>query len=95
MPTVPISLTTLPAHSIFERPDKLKGDEWELVDRPDDGMVGTKSSRMIMRDKDLIIASGSEIRVCTLGGESWNVVDASVGSYKVSHAPPSTGRRYC
>lgn len=84
MPTVPISLATLPAHSIFERAEKQKGDEWELVDTPNDGLVGTKSSRMIMRDKDLIIASGSEIRICSLGGESWKVDSGSVGWYKVS-----------
>ena len=83
MPSVPINLATLPAHSIFEHAEK-KPEEWELVDSPNDELVGTKTSRMIMRDKDLLVASGSEVRMCSLGGESWDVIDGTVGLYKVS-----------
>lgn len=84
MPIVPISLATLPAHSIFEHAEQKKGEEWELVDSPNVELVGTKTSRMLMRDKDLIVASGSEVRICSLGGESWSVENGRVGWYKVS-----------
>lgn len=89
MRTVPISLATLPAHRILERGDQKREESWELVDAPHDDLVGTKSSRMILRDKELILASGSTVRICSLGGESWNVENGSVGSYKVS-LPPSS-----
>jgi nucleoporin NUP82 len=87
MPSVPINLATLPAHSIFKPTsgkNKEKQDDWELVDRPTESDVGTKSSRMILRDKDLIIASGSEVRMCGLAGDSLSVKDGAVGAYKVS-----------
>jgi hypothetical protein len=84
MPSVPINLATLPAHSIFSSgTGKEKQDDWELVDSPNGDLVGTKSSRMILRDKDLIIASGAEIRMCSLAGDAWTVNGDVVGSYKV------------
>jgi hypothetical protein len=84
MPSVPINLATLPAHSIFlSGTGKEKQDDWELVDSPNGDLVGTKSSRMILRDKDLIIASGAEIRMCSLAGDAWTVNGDVVGSYKV------------
>lgn len=85
MPSVPINLTTLPAHSIFSSGSgKDKQDEWEIVDGPHTDLVGTKSSRMILRDKDLIIASGAEVRMCSLAGDAWKVDSGAVGSFKVS-----------
>jgi hypothetical protein len=89
MPSVPINLATLPAHSIFSSGSgKDKQDEWELVNGPNTDLVGTKSSRMILRDKDLIIASGAEVRMCSLAGDAWKVESGAVGTYKVSfHGP--------
>ena len=85
MPSVPINLATLPAHSIFTSSDgKGKQDDWELVDGPNTDLVGTKSSRMILRDKDLIVASGAEVRMCSLAGDAWKVDGGAVGTYKVS-----------
>lgn len=85
MPSVPINLATLPAHSIFVSGNgKEKSDDWELVDSPHGDLVGTKSSRMILRDKDLIVASGAEIRICTLAGDALRVDGGVVGAYKVS-----------
>ena len=87
MPSVPINLSTLPAHSIFSPgAGKEKQDDWELVDAPNDDLVGTKSSRMLLRDKDLIVASGSEVRMCGLAGDAWKVDGDSVGSYKVGNS---------
>jgi nucleoporin NUP82 len=84
MPSVPISLATLPAHSIFKQSSRNeKGDDWELVDSPTHSLVGTKSSRLVLRDKDMIIASGSEVRICGLAGESFTVIDGAVGTYRV------------
>jgi len=85
MPSVPTNLATLPAHSIFSSGNgKDKQDDWEFVDGPNTDLVGTKSSRMILRDKDLIIASGAEVRMCSLAGDAWKVDGGAVGSYKVS-----------
>lgn len=81
MSSVPVSLATLPAHSIFVPGDK-KQDDWELVDSPSDSLVGTKVGRMVMRDKDLIVANGSELRMCSLAQESWSVETDSVGSFQ-------------
>lgn len=83
MPSVPINLATLPAHSIFSSGGKEK-DDWEFVDSPNDDLVGTKSSRMILRDKDLIVASGAETRMCSLAGDAWKVDSGTVGTYKVT-----------
>ena len=63
---------------------KDKQDDWELVDGPNTDLVGTKSSRMILRDKDLIVASGPEVRMCSLAGDAWKVDGRAVGTYKVS-----------
>jgi len=85
MPSVPINLATLPAHSIFSPGNgKDKQDDWELVDGPNTDLVGTKSSRMILRDKDLIVASGAEVRMCSLAGDAWKVEGRAVATYKVS-----------
>jgi len=87
MPSVPINLATLPAHSIFTSSDgKGKQDDWELVDAPNTDLVGTKSSRMILRDKDLVVASGAEVRMCSIAGDAWKVDGGAVGPYKVSSA---------
>jgi hypothetical protein len=85
MPSVPINLATLPAHSVFSSGGKGK-DDWEFVDSPNDDLVGTKSSSMILRDKDLIVASGAEIRMSSLAGDAWKVDSGIVGTYKVSQA---------
>lgn len=82
MPSVPVNLATLPAHSIFLAGNK-KQDDWELVEAPSDTLVGTKTSRMVMRDKDLIVANGSEVRICSLAEQSWSVQNGTVGSYQV------------
>jgi hypothetical protein len=39
---------------------------------------------LVLRDKDMIIASGSEVRICSLAGESFPVIDGAVGAYRVS-----------
>lgn len=37
-----------------------------------------------MRDKDLLVAVGKDVRMTSLGGgEGWDVKDGVVGSYKV------------
>jgi len=93
MPSVPINLATLPAHSIFDSGSgNEKQDDWEVVDPPNGDLVGTKSSRMILRDKDLIVAHGAEVRMCSLAGDTWKVDDGVAGAYKVSQHP-SRGER--
>ena len=81
------SLSSLPSHSIFLPPaastSTLPDEEWELVDSPSDPTVGQKTCRMIMRDKDLLVAVGKEIRMTGLSGEAWQVRDGLVGTYKV------------
>jgi hypothetical protein len=32
----------------------------------------------------MIVASGSEVRICSLAGESFPVIDGAVGTYRVS-----------
>lgn len=81
MSALPISLTTLGSHSIFAPP--ASEDDWELVNPPSEDYVGLKSARMVLRDKDLFLAVGKDIRVTTLAGEA-EVKDGVVGGYKVS-----------
>ena len=71
-------------------------DEWQVVDKPDEGdgdsvyddaeevVVGSKKQRIAVRDNDLIVAAGKELRIVSVTGESWPVKDGQVGSYKVS-----------
>lgn len=84
------SLSALGQHSIFIPPSLSKTrpePDWELLDAPaDDDDVPLKTSRMVVRDKDLIVAHGSEIRVAYTGGQDWEVHDGQLGRYKVSPA---------
>ncbi|ORY34904.1 hypothetical protein BCR39DRAFT_515491 [Naematelia encephala] len=84
--TIPCSLRSLPSHSIFLSPSgSAEGtdDEWELVEPPTSSFAGQKVSRMVMRDRDLILAVGSEVRISSVGnGEAWSIDEARVGWYK-------------
>ena len=43
-----------------------------------------KTSRVVMRDKDLLVATGKELRMMTMSAvEGWEVSGDSVGRYKV------------
>lgn len=81
MSVIPISLSTLHSHSIFSIPQA--EDDWELVSSPTEDDVGLKSARMAIRDKDLFLAVGKEIRTTTLLGEL-EVKEGVVGTYKVT-----------
>nr|XP_019043367.1 hypothetical protein I302_07943 [Kwoniella bestiolae CBS 10118]OCF22297.1 hypothetical protein I302_07943 [Kwoniella bestiolae CBS 10118] len=91
--TIPFSLPFLRSHSIFIPPSSStstsQDGEWELVDRPTDDLVGQKYGRMVMRDKDLLVGMGKEVRMMSLaGGEGgWEVKDGKVGSYKSLKSP--------
>ncbi|OWZ47967.1 hypothetical protein C356_02682 [Cryptococcus neoformans c45] len=86
--TIPLSLATLKSHSIFIPPISTSSppeDEWELLDRPSaDEPMSQKHNRMVLRDKDLIVAMGSEVRMTSLNASdgSWKVEDGLVGSYR-------------
>ncbi|OCF77935.1 hypothetical protein I204_01939 [Kwoniella mangroviensis CBS 8886] len=88
--TIPFSLPFLRSHSIFIPPSSSststsQDGDWELVDKPTDDLVGQKYGRMVMRDKDLLVAMGKEIRMMSLaaGGEGgWEVKEGKVGHYK-------------
>jgi nucleoporin NUP82 len=82
--SVPFSLSTLRNHSIFSASPDAE-DDWELVDRPGEASVTPKKNRMAMREKDLIVAMGKEVRMTCLSGEPWVVEGDRVGSYKVRH----------
>lgn len=87
--TIPLSLATLRSHSIFNPPISTSSppeDEWELLERPSaDESMSQKQGRMVLRDKDLIVAMGSEVRMMSLNASdgSWKVEDGLVGSYGV------------
>jgi nucleoporin NUP82 len=92
-PTLVPSLANLSKHSIFIPPvtSKTKPEpDWELLDAPEDD-VPLKTSRMVVRDKDLIVAHGKEIRIANTGGDGWEVHDGQLGWYKVSCPAPLPG----
>lgn len=84
--TLPFSLETLRSHAIFVPPASSSTDEdgWELVDSGNDGLPAPKTARIAVRDKDLLVAFGKEVRMTSLAGEAWEVHDGTVGGYKVS-----------
>ena len=87
MPQLAPSLRHLQHHAIFVPPDatlRSKDAEWELVSSPADH-VPSKVSKMVMRDKDIIVAHEREIRIAHLSNEPWEVVDNAAGSYKVRY----------
>ncbi|KAK8849523.1 hypothetical protein IAR55_004857 [Kwoniella newhampshirensis] len=95
--TIPFSLSTLRSHSIFIPPVSASSstpsndEEWELVDRPSDPAIGKRTSRMAMRDKELLVAMDKEVRIMTLSSsEGWEVKDGCVGSYKTLKSPNLT-----
>lgn len=79
MAQLPPSLSNLPHHAIFVPPSSKGKEDWELV-APE---YAPKTSKVVMREKDLIVAHDSEVRMAHLG-EGWDVVDTSAGKYKVS-----------
>lgn len=81
---VPFSLAALHTHSIFLPATAQPEDDWELVDRPGEPSVPARKSRLAIRDKDLIVAMGKELRMTHLSGEPWEVQEGRVGGYKVS-----------
>ncbi|KIR27291.1 hypothetical protein I307_05133 [Cryptococcus deuterogattii 99/473] len=86
--TIPLSFATLKSHSIFIPPISTSSppeDEWELLDRSSaDEPMSQKHNRMVMRDKDLIVAMDSEVRMTNLHASDgcWKVEDGLVGSYR-------------
>lgn len=87
--SLPFSLATLRSHAIFVPPASSSTDDgWELVDGgsasgSSAGLPAPKSARIAVRDKDLLVAFGREVRISSLS-QAWEVHDGAVGSYKVS-----------
>jgi nucleoporin NUP82 len=81
--SLPFSLTSLRTHSIFA-PSPIVDEEWVVVPSPSqsDSLPGRKRSRLALRDRDLLVAVGSELRITALG-ERWEISSGMVGSYKV------------
>lgn len=85
-PLLPFSLDALRSHAIFVPPASSSTDDgWELVDpQPSlDGLPAAKNERIAVRDRDLLVAFGKEIRMTSLAGEGWEIRGSSVGGYKV------------
>jgi len=85
--TLPFSLETLRSHAVFVPPASSSTDDgWEIVDSSaaDNGLPAPKNARIAVRDKDLLVAFGKEVRMTSLAGEAWEVHDGTVGGYKVS-----------
>jgi nucleoporin NUP82 len=80
---VAFSLAALHTHSIFLPATAQPDDDWELVDRPGEPSVPARRSRLAIRDKDLVVAMGKELRMTYLSGEPWEVQEGRVGGYKV------------
>lgn len=92
------SLHHLRAHSIFRTNGRasssstIRDEDLELVDAPSTStghLVGQKSSNVILREKDLIVAHGKNLRITNLPSEGWELTDGVVGSYRVcfNHGP--------
>ncbi|TXT13342.1 hypothetical protein VHUM_00709 [Vanrija humicola] len=92
--TLPFSLEALRSHAIFVPPASSSTDDgWEVVDKPSgsaDGLPAPRNARIAVRDKDLIVAFGKEIRMTALAGEGWEVNAGSVGTYKALKSPHLT-----
>lgn len=82
MPALPFSLEALSSHAIFVPPASSSTDEsWDFVDM--EQPMPFQSARMAMREKDLLVAFGKEVRMTSLAGEGWEVHAGTVGGYKV------------
>ena len=75
-------LANLGSHPIFSVPSGSASEEWELVDRPSDVTIGTKSSKLAVREKDIIVAVDSEVRMASLA-HGIDESDEGSGSYRV------------
>ncbi|WVN89902.1 uncharacterized protein L203_105132 [Cryptococcus depauperatus CBS 7841] len=86
--SIPFSLHSLASHSIFVPSPSSSykpADEWELLEQPSvDDVPGQKNSKMVLREKDLIVAMGKEIRMMSLNAAegSWKIENNLLGSYK-------------
>lgn len=86
--TVPCSFRTLHRHSIFQ-PTASSESEWELVSPPnpsgaEDDLVPAKKGRVVTREKEVILATGKEVRLASLSGEGFEMRNGNVGKYSVS-----------
>ena len=85
------SLSALRAHSIFVPPPSTSPeDDWELIDDPSTPRLSQKVQRVILRDRDLIVAFGTELRLACLGGDDWTLDSGKLGTYKVRSRPVSS-----
>ncbi|BEJ14075.1 hypothetical protein CspHIS471_0312490 [Cutaneotrichosporon sp. HIS471] len=91
-PLLPFSLDALHSNAIFVPPASTSDDGWELVGpQPSlDGLPAPKNARLAIRDRDLIVAFGKEIRMTSLSGDGWEVHGTSVGGYKTLKSPHLT-----
>ena len=81
MPVVP-SLSALPSHSIFI-PPKETGTKEQISLADDNLEIPLKCNKIALRDKDIIVAHGSEIRITNISNEDWEEHDGQLGHYKV------------
>lgn len=58
-------------------------DSTSIYEDADEVQVGIPKQRIAVRDNDLILAIGKELRIMTVTGESWTAKDGVVGAYKV------------
>jgi hypothetical protein len=47
-------------------------------------LVPLKKQRMVMRDKEIILAAGKEVRLANLSGDGFEIRDGVVGKFTVS-----------
>ncbi|CAK9780672.1 hypothetical protein CC85DRAFT_287955 [Cutaneotrichosporon oleaginosum] len=91
-PLLPFSLDALRSHAIFVPPASTSDDGWELVGpQPSyDGLPALKNARLVVRDRDLIVAFGKEIRMTSLSSDGLELRGTSVGGYKTLKSPHLT-----
>jgi nucleoporin NUP82 len=85
MSSVTCSAKSIHQHSVLIPPTK--EEEWELVPCGSDVEIPAKRGRVVMRDKDLLVVIGNEIRMTTVsGGDEWQTKEGRVGGYKVGQS---------
>ncbi|RXK35413.1 hypothetical protein M231_07317 [Tremella mesenterica] len=83
--TIPLSLPSLRQHSIFIPPPHISTsgeEEWEVLSRPGEPSIPSRSSKLAISDRDLFVVMGREIRMTSLPAEGFDALEGAVGNYK-------------
>ncbi|ORX37896.1 hypothetical protein BD324DRAFT_578902 [Kockovaella imperatae] len=90
--TVPLTHRSLASHSIFSPPDHDSSSSGDVGPSRSNASpnIAPKVRRMVIRDKDLLVAFGRELRMTHIGDKDLRFENERVGTYAIVDSPHLT-----